>query len=254
MSDFLTRLAERALGLTALVEPRSVGLFTPVDEGTDSWTSEVSPESFPGRGQLAIPPAAPPAIRSAPGPEAQDTPAAMQPSRQDHPVAGPLSHDPTLRPYAGDGPGEVGASLAPDRLSGATRAAASGDRSSIGHGVRRADPVRTVSNAADRSAAEDAAVGRRPSDAHVEQAFRLSTVQAESRVPAGPLHPSIVAAAGAARAGAPDTRLEITIGRIDVRAPDARSTDAQRAIRRREEPGLSLSDYLRGRRRPRGGR
>jgi hypothetical protein len=253
MSDFLTRLAERALGLTAVVEPRSVGLFTPVDESAGSWTAEVPAESFAGRGQPAIPPTAPPATRLAPGPEAQDTPAPLRPSRPDHAAAGPLGHYPAMRTYAVDAPGE-GASTAPDHMSGATRALVSGDRSSIDHGVRRADPIRAVSNAAGTSPAEDTVAGRRPSDARVEKAFRLSTAQAESRVPAGPLHPSIVAAAGAARAGAPDTRVEITIGRIDVRAPEARSAEGQRAIRRREEPGLSLSDYLRGARRSRGGR
>jgi hypothetical protein len=188
---------------------------------------------------------------SASAPGAQDTPAALQRLRPDDGGAGSQIHLPVVRARAIEAPRD-GASTASDRVSSASRAASRSDRSSVDDIAPTADAVRVAANAATRPA-EGAGVGQRRSEPRADRVLRLSTAQPVSGVPAAPLHPSIVAAAGAARDGAPETRLEITIGRIDVRAPEPRSMEGQRARRRRDETGLSLSDYLRGTRRPRGG-
>lgn len=256
MSDFLARLAARAIGTGATLVPRLPALFEPVAEAAPAWwpdagiESSVSHDPTPASPATAVTHTEPKRATS----EHRVT-AVAQPRSPAVAATPPSRRIPHAEPQPGEASPWIAVARHPLNHDAATPAAAvRGGESRV---AERASPppVRVVQPSSVRAVhLENSRIPVVPAQAGTHFGFRNGNLDPGLRRDGGhdvghskrPAAPSPAAANGthAAHAITPDTVVQVSIGRIEVRAAPAARTSAPRAEGPR--PGR-IDEYLRQR-------
>ena len=236
MSDFLTRVAERALGVAPMVEPRMPGLFGPIEAQADATRAPLDPRE-PDRAPVERGPAAP---LEAPG------------STQTPPPAGE-------EPRAARAARETLAD--PPRPGRSPRAVPGGERLVRFHdqpvAFEPGEPMRARhTSGAEGPGGDGTDASELPDARHVSRATgrgrpaRVVPIDplvpvTEARHDGPPEHGPVLAAAARALSGEQGPTVRITIGRVEVRASvPATPPRLEHTPPAADPQRLSLAEYL----------